>query len=142
MKESKIYPYSIQEIKEKISSHKLKCTSQRIIIYDALLGLDHPYAEEVYDSIKEANPSISLSTVYNTLESFSEHHLLWKVKTPAGKMRYDVRIEPHVHIYDKEKENVVDYFDEELLGMIKNHLAAKNIVANEPNSIQLLINSK
>lgn len=140
MKREKIYNYSFTEIKEKISKHNLKCTSQRITIYNALLALDHPYVEEVYEAIKEDYPSISLSTIYNTLESFVENNLIWSIKIPNGKMRYDVRIEPHVHLYDSETTKVSDYYDDELISMINNHLANKNIQIQGSNGLHLLIN--
>ncbi len=78
----KVYNYSYTEIKSKIGAHDLKCTSQRLNIYNVLLSLDHPVVEEVYEAIRTDNPSISLSTVYNTLETFVKHGLIWKIKIP------------------------------------------------------------
>ena len=59
------------QIKEKITACGLKGTHQRIAIYDALLSLEnHPTAEKIYNSIKKKYPTISLGTVYKTLETF------------------------------------------------------------------------
>lgn len=139
---SKIYDYSLAEIKAKISGHGMKCTSQRIAIYQALLYSDHPYVEEIYADIEKAYPSISLSTVYNTLETFAEKKLIGKIKTNNGKMRYDVRIEPHAHLYCSKSEKVIDYFDDELQKLIKNHFAKKNIPNFSIGDIQVLLNGK
>ncbi len=136
----KVYDYSLADIKAKIGAHDLKCTSQRLSIYNLLLSLDHPVVEEVYDAIKPGNPSISLSTVYNTLETFVKHELVWKIKIPTGKMRYDVRQETHFHLFDEKTTKVIDYFDEELMSIISSHLAKKNLVAKGNNGIHLIIN--
>lgn len=139
---SKVYDYSLPEIKEKISMYGMKCTSQRIAIYQALLSSDHPSVENVYDVIGKDYPSISLSTVYNALETFAEKKLIGKIKTSNGKMRYDVRIEPHAHLYFKETKKVVDYFDDDLQSMIKKHFAKKNIPNFSIADVQILINGK
>ncbi len=136
----KIYNYNLTEIKEKIVAHNLKCTSQRLTIYNVLLTLDHPQVEEVFEAIRSDNPSISLSTIYNTLESFVMNELIWKIKTPAGKMRYDVRKEEHFHFYNSKSAKVVDYFDDELMSLISNHLTKKNINTRGTNGVHLLIN--
>ncbi|MCP3933215.1 MAG: transcriptional repressor [Bacteroidetes bacterium] len=136
----KIYNYSSLEIKDKISAYNLKCTSQRLSIYDMLLTLDHPTVEDIYEAIKTDNPSISLSTVYNTLESFVVHDLIWKIKIPNGKMRYDARKEQHCHLYDRESTKLIDYFDDELMSIINNHLIKKNIKIKGTNGVHLLIN--
>lgn len=139
---SKVYNYSLAEIKEKITNHGMKCTSQRIAIYQALLSSDHPSAEEVYDDIEKDFPSISLSTVYNTLETFAETKLIGKIKTSNGKMRYDVRIEPHAHLYCKKSEKAIDYFDDELQEMIIKHIKKKKIPNFNIGDIQIQINGK
>ncbi len=136
----KVYNYSYTEIKSKIGAHDLKCTSQRLNIYNVLLSLDHPVVEEVYEAIRTDNPSISLSTVYNTLETFVKHGLIWKIKIPNGKMRYDVRQEEHFHLFDSDTTKVTDYFDDELMSMISNHLANKNVITQGTNGVHLLIN--
>ena len=136
----KVYNYSLTEIKEKIGAHGLKCTSQRLNIYNVLLSLDHPIVEEVYEAIKPDNPSISLSTVYNTLETFVKQELIWQIKIPNGKMRYDVRQEDHFHIFNGKTTKVIDYFDDELMSMINNHLTKKNVVTKGTNGVHLLIN--
>jgi len=89
----------IKEFIDKCKKVKLSVTPQRIIIYKELLGnRNHPSPEEIYNSIKEENPSISFATVYNTLETFEKHGFIKKVTPLHTKVRYDTIIEPHHHM--------------------------------------------
>ena len=104
----------------------LKITHQRIVVYQAILMTDkHPTAEQIFDIIKEKNPSISLATVYKTLETFVENRLINKVSTPQGTMRYDARTDNHNHIYISNTNEILDYEDEELSIILMNYLNKK-----------------
>lgn len=110
-----------------IAEKGLKVTHQRIVVYQAIRCTDkHPTAEQIYESLKEKNPSISLATVYKTLETFVENRLINKVSTPLGTMRYDARTENHNHIYVSNTNEIMDYEDEELRNILMNYLNKKN----------------
>lgn len=136
-----IYNYSAEDIKKKISEFGMKCTSQRLVIYKALIHLDHPSSEMVFEYIKKDSPSISLSTIYSTLETFAEKKLIRKINTNKGKMRYDARIENHIHVYDKETDAINDYFDDELQELVLAHLKEKKNEDIKIEDIRILINS-
>ena len=110
-----------------LASKGLKITHQRIVVYQAVLySKKHPTAEQIYDSIKSDNPSISLATVYKTLETFAENHLINKVSSPQGTMRYDARIDNHNHIYISNTNEIIDYEDDELRNILQRYLSKKN----------------
>lgn len=136
----RVYNYNIEEIQEKIAQHGLKCTSQRITIYDALMVLDHPSAEQVHAHVVKIHPSISLSTVYSTLETFAEKDLISRVESQDGKLRYDARLEPHVHLYCKSSNTIKDYLDEEFLELISNYFEKKKIKGFDIDDINIFIN--
>jgi len=116
----------LEEIIAALASKKLKITHQRIVVYQALiLSKNHPTAEQIYDFIKSKNPSITLATVYKTLETFTENHLINKVSSPQGAMRYDARIDNHNHIYISNTNEILDYDDEELKVILLNYLKKK-----------------
>ncbi|PHJ36752.1 hypothetical protein P378_20455, partial [Desulforamulus profundi] len=53
----------------KLKNLGLKLTPQRLAILNLLEGnAKHPSAEEIYNQLKPQYPSLSLATVYNTLE--------------------------------------------------------------------------
>ena len=110
-----------------IAAKGLKITHQRIVVFQAIMDSDkHPTAEQIFELIKEKNPSISLATVYKTLETFVDNQMINKVSTPQGTMRYDARIDNHNHIYISNTNEILDYEDEELKEILLNYLNKKN----------------
>ena len=128
-------------IKDRISESGLKVTHQRIVILDAVLQMNnHPTVEHIYENIKDANPSISLGTVYKTMETFVNNGLLSKVSTNEGQMRYDPKLDSHGHIYCTNTSEIIDYYDDELNDMILNFFKKKRVNNLKIKNITLQIN--
>ena len=73
-------------------------TVQKELIYTALVELgNHPTADQVYDAIRTAHPSISRATVFRVLNQMSENGTVLKVKMTDGADRYDHTVHPHCH---------------------------------------------
>ena len=112
---------------ERITEAGLKLTIQRMAILEYLENTDeHPSAEMVYENIKKRFPSITLSTVYNTLETFVKHNIINKVSTTDGKARYDGRIEKHFHFFDKKTGKIIDIQDDRLKDLIEEYFSQKS----------------
>ena len=130
-------------IKERISASGLKATHQRIVILDAVLKMkNHPTVDYIYDNIKDANPSISLGTVYKTVETFVNNGLLSKVSTHEGHMRYDPKLDNHAHIYCTNTGEITDYYDDELNDMIIAFFKRKKVNNLKIKNISLQINGE
>jgi len=128
-------------IKQLLSDHGLKSTSQRIVIYGVLNSLaTHPTTEEVYSWIRDEHPSISLATVYKTLESFVSVHLCRKVMSKSGAMRYDRNVNDHGHIYCENTEEIIDYEDSELDALLADYFSRKKIDNLKIKEIKIQIN--
>ena len=97
----------------------------------------HPSAEMVFKEIKSKYPRITLSTIYNTLETFAEKKIINKVFTLEGKSRYDGNTEDHHHFYDKLSGEVIDIFDTELSELINNYLKNKEFKNIEIENYQV-----
>ncbi len=89
----------VQAFIDKCKQMKLSVTPQRIVIYKEIMNnKNHPSPEDIYNSIKEENPSISFATVYNTLETFEKYGFIKKVTPLHNKVRYDPVTEQHHHM--------------------------------------------
>jgi Fur family peroxide stress response transcriptional regulator len=118
----------LSALKEALSRAGLKATQQRLVIYQCLMASSiHPTAEDIFEQVRPDNPSISLGTVYKTLETLVESKLVEKVPVSEGKMRYDARMDAHNHIYCTNTGEIIDFQDSELEQLIRDYLAAKNI---------------
>ena len=130
----------IEEIRDKISESGLKVTPQRIAVYQAIVDMkDHPTAEMIKNHIAEKNPSISLATVYKTLEAFVNKNLIRKIKTEEDVMRYDPILEEHHHLYDQKNETIADYYNDELNQLIRDYFRKNDIPNFKIEDIKLHI---
>ncbi len=76
----------------------MKNTVQKTAVVEALMALDHPTADSVFEYIHQRFPSISKATVYRILSCLSEEGEIVKVSIPDGPDRYDPTIIEHHHI--------------------------------------------
>jgi Fe2+ or Zn2+ uptake regulation protein len=76
-----------------------KITPQRRFIFQTLeTTCDHLSAEDVYRSVKEQIPDISLATVYNTLRELVELGEVRELDLGEGKSRFDPKTVSHQHL--------------------------------------------
>ena len=128
-----------EEIRQILKDYGLKVTPQRLAVYEALCVLGHPYADDIANHVRQTNPSISVATIYNTLEHFKKKNLLFKVETCHDKMRYDAGMHKHYHICDPLNDKIIDFADPELDEILTNYFAKKELDHVKVNDIRLLI---
>ena len=111
----------IHEFTEKCRSARVSLTHQRLNVFRSLASTDtHPTAEEIYQEVHEELPTMSLATVYKTLETFERQGFITKTHGVEGKARYDANTEPHHHMICTDCGAIEDVHDENL-----NHLSLK-----------------
>ena len=77
----------------------IQVTPQRLAIYEQLMGRkDHPSAEMIFNEIKDEFPSLTLVTVYNTLQKLESSDPCIKVNPLHTSARYDGNTEVHQHL--------------------------------------------
>jgi Fur family transcriptional regulator, peroxide stress response regulator len=93
-------PLNHQELRKIIEQAGLRCTPQRLAVYDHLSqSTEHPTAEDVFQAVRSRIPKISLATVYKALEAWVAVGLATKftVGTGGNCARYDARRDLHYH---------------------------------------------
>jgi len=131
---------NINKAKDIISEGGLKFTHQRMVIYDSIVNMEnHPTAEHVFEAIKTQNPSISLGTVYKTLETFVNAGIIRKFIDNKGVMRFDAILEAHSHLYCKKTHEITDYQNKELEIMLKGFFDKHQIKDFEIEEISIVI---
>jgi len=77
----------------------LKLTPQRECIFSVLHGDDqHPSAEAVFERAQARMPTLSLKTVYQTLNDLTEMGQINQLDLGTGAARFDPNVEPHHHL--------------------------------------------
>jgi Fur family peroxide stress response transcriptional regulator len=94
---------------EQLRNHGLKITPQRIAILNILKdNTTHPSAEEIYGQLKPNFPSLSLATVYNTLEALNRAGVIQEVIIDPRKRHYDPNPKPHSHFQCRNCSSIFD----------------------------------
>ena len=109
-------------IEQRLAAFRKRCadlglalTPQRLAIYQLLASEDsHPGAEDIYRRIKPSLPSLSLGTVYRTLELFEEHGLVSRVHAFGDQTRFDANLDPHHHLICVRCKRILDFQDARL----------------------------
>lgn len=87
------------ELAEAFRATGRKITPQRQSIFRVLHGAgDHPTAEGVYESVRGEMPTISLRTVYQTLNDLAAMGEIHAVDLGTGSARFDPHTDPHHHM--------------------------------------------
>ena len=89
----------------------LKITPQRIAIIDVLANeaLSHPGANFIYREARKKVKSLSLSTVYATLDELCRLNLIKTLEFDKGENRYEGNVKPHVNLVCKNCNKILDY---------------------------------
>lgn len=93
--------------------HGLKATPQRIAILRALReSHGHPGPEQIHAVVTRELPSVSLATVYKTLDALEAHGVIEEVTLKADSKRYDANLTPHHHAVCVRCKGIVDIDDD------------------------------
>jgi Fur family transcriptional regulator, peroxide stress response regulator len=122
-------PLDHEALRTALEAAGLRCTPQRLAVYDQLTSaLHHPTAEEIFQTVRTQIPKISLATVYKALEALVAIGAVSRltVSEGTGSARYDARSEDHYHFRCLRTGMVHDLptrFDPELISRLDPGLA-------------------
>jgi Fe2+ or Zn2+ uptake regulation protein len=90
---------SPSELTERFRQRGLRMTPQRQRIFHILAeSTTHPTAEVVYAAVRRDMPTISLRTVYETLNELVEMGEIQQFDLGMGARRFDPNTAPHHHL--------------------------------------------
>jgi Fur family transcriptional regulator, peroxide stress response regulator len=97
---------------EALRSKGYKATPQRIAICRiALNNREHPTAQQIYDQVKKIHPTVSLATVYKTMEVLRDLDLVQELNFPKGQARFDSYMNPHINLICVKCGKITDIDD-------------------------------
>lgn len=91
MQEKEVYDY--------LAKHGVKASVQRVGVMKYLLeNLNaHPTVDEIYSALVGSIPTLSKTTVYNTLKLLCDHGVARMLTIDGKNANFDGQIEPHAH---------------------------------------------
>lgn len=76
----------------------VRVTPQRLAIAEAVLNSsDHPTVQQIHERVQQHFPSMTLATVYSTLNVLSKSGLIQELPF-AKQSRYESNVMPHVNL--------------------------------------------
>jgi len=89
----------------------LRLTPQRLAICQLLVNnTEHPSAQSIHEQLRQDYPSLSLTTVYNTLEALVRLGAIHNLGNDVGgTVRYDAETTPHANLICTSCNRIIDF---------------------------------
>ncbi|CAM3204123.1 Fur family transcriptional regulator [Streptobacillus ratti] len=100
----------MQKIEKYLKEKGIKPSIHRIKIFDYLNSNHvHPTADKIYKDLLPELPTLSKTTVYNTLNLFVENKIANAIVIEGNEIRYDVENYPHGHFKCLKCNKMIDF---------------------------------
>jgi len=106
----------LRTFRDLCGEHGIAVTHQRQVLYETMQSMyGHPSPEEVFASVKQRIPSISLATVYKNIHLFVESGVFRELSIHHGTLRVEMNKHPHHHMVCSVCKKVTDLPEEDEL---------------------------
>jgi Fur family ferric uptake transcriptional regulator/Fur family peroxide stress response transcriptional regulator len=123
---------SIDDVGQLLKSHDINPSYQRVHIFYYLNKYrNHPTVDTIYKALHPKIPTLSKTTVYNTLKTFVEKKIVEVVIIEENEARYDVKSVIHAHFKCEQCNDVFDLEVEE------SHLEIPDLIYHQVNEKHL-----
>ncbi|OGC05240.1 hypothetical protein A2276_02140 [candidate division WOR-1 bacterium RIFOXYA12_FULL_43_27] len=96
-------------LQKKLKEKRIRPSFHRIKILKYLdRHRTHPTVDEIYEALVKEVPSLSKTTVYNTLELFSKKGIIGNLTISGSEKRYDFENKAHSHFLCKKCGKIFD----------------------------------
>lgn len=81
-----------------LQENGIKPSLQRIVLMDYLLShRTHPSVDEIYNDLYQSLPTLSKTTIYNTMKLFVAKGVALMIEIDEKTTRFDGYVHPHAH---------------------------------------------
>lgn len=99
----------MKSIIEVLKEHDIAPSMQRVKILEYLKNYKiHPTADMIYQALVDEMPTLSKTTVYNTLKTFTENGILLALSLFENEVRYEYNKDPHIHFKCSKCSKIYD----------------------------------
>ena len=89
---------TLEELSNELKKNKIRLTHQRLKVLEYLTNTsNHPSVEEIYRDLKQEVPSLSKTTIYNTLNYLTDLGLINVLAIDDNEAHFDAVTEAHGH---------------------------------------------
>ena len=99
----------MEQVQQFLIDHGINPSVQRLAIMDYLLTHQtHPAVNDIYTDLLPKIPTLSKTTVHNTLKLFVRHKIAQLVDIDERNARFDGTVEAHAHFRCKKCGSIMD----------------------------------
>lgn len=101
MEDKQVYDY--------LAERGVKGSVQRVAVMKYLLEhCNHPAVDDIYTELVEAMPTLSKTTIYNTLKLFVEQGVVRMLTIDGKNANFDGDTSPHAHFFCTRCQRIFD----------------------------------
>jgi Fur family transcriptional regulator, iron response regulator len=100
----------VRDLRERLRSAALRPTRQRLSLGWLIFAKGHRHlsAETLFEEATRARLQVSLATVYNTLNQFTQAGLLREIAVDGTRTYFDTNVDQHHHFFIEDEAKVID----------------------------------
>jgi len=99
-----------EDLVTELKNKNIRLSHQRLKVLEYLTqNYTHPTADQIYNGLHHEVPTLSKTTVYNTLNSLTEAGLVRTINIEDNEIRYDISTDDHGHFKCKSCGKIYDF---------------------------------
>ncbi len=100
----------LEDLLEELKKNNIRLSHQRLKVLEFLvLNQCHPTVDQIYNGLHKDVPTLSKTTVYNTLNSLTEANLVRVINIEDNETRYDINTFNHGHFKCQQCKEIYDF---------------------------------
>lgn len=121
---------TINNINKYLQDHGVKPSVQRTRIFEYLVNTKaHPSVDTIYNDLVDEIPTLSKTTVYNTLKLFVNKHITNMITIEEAESRFDADMSHHGHFKCSQCNTIYDFdFNiKDITSILPSYISAEEI---------------
>jgi len=108
-------PTSPAALEERCARAGLKMTQPRRVILRVLAtATDHPSVETLHERVRVIDPTISMATVYRTINLLDQLDIVQRHDFGDNSARFEINEDHHHHLIDVETGEVIEFQNDDI----------------------------
>lgn len=100
----------LEDLLYELKNKNIRLSHQRLKVLEYLTeNQNHPTADQIYNGLHDDVPTLSKTTVYNTLNSLTEAGLVRVINIEDNETRYDINTHNHGHFKCESCREIYDF---------------------------------
>ncbi len=121
----------MKQLQKRLEQKNIKPTYIRLKILNYLdHNKNHPTVEQIHKAVKKEVPTVSMTSIYNSLEIFCQKNLIKPLYFTGTETRFDVIVSPHYHFFCERCGVIID------LQVEKEYFKKRNVEGHRVIEIQ------